>query len=473
MEDLLPVYRLKSGHIEFSKDLKLDFLVGFVYNDNGNYLIELHFDEFKDLREFYDQNQNAFYADDYKLICSTDEGYKFTAPKILMKNFPFHKSMGNFYCFDHIMIEKEIHEEPNEITPKIENPLKYLKLEGLRMHYNSHTIIKASRTGREVQSEEIGGDKLWDHTVVTFQIDFISYKFIIRDDEDGEAIIEFEKPEFQYQSLPYSQWVKMRLDFIEFLSFLNGAPVHIRAEYYGQYYSVGKLDAQIKRLYTFQYQKPKRWNNYIPINNGWYRGDDIVSRAFLFCFEKFREQNRKLDLNTIIFYLNNAEQASSMGERIFIQTILLERFSDKYAETFEEQSTTIIASSEFQRIEEELFNVLNKHKVVLGKQFNLIKSKIMNLNNTSRKQTDFKFRQLIDAANIEITEEIENLLISRHRIIHSGDIGLSSMAGKNYHLMDRLIRKIIVNLIGYEGATIDSGKHMQNPPVPKVRNKEK
>ncbi len=114
---------------------------------------------------------------------------------------------------------------------------------------------------------------------------------------------------------------------------------------------------------------------------------------------------------------------------------------------------------------------MNKNKVALGSQYNLFKSKIMNLNNTKRKQTEFKFKQLIEAANIEITEEIENLLISRNRIIHSGDIGSSNMAVKNYYLMDRLIRKIIVNLIGYEGSTIDTGKHLQDPPVPQVRNK--
>jgi hypothetical protein len=469
MENLAPIYRLKSGYIEFSKELKLDFLVGFVYNDNGNYLIELHFDELKDLEGFYNQNQDAFYEDEYKLVCNTDEGHKFTAPKILMKSFPFHKSMGNFYCFDYLMIEKDIYEKLNEDTNK--NPLKYLKLEGLRMLYSSHTFIEASRTSRLVQNKEIGGNKLWDHSVIIFQIDLISYKFIIRDDKDGEAIIEFEKPEAQYQALSYNLWEKIKLDFIEFLSFLNGAPVIIRAEYYGQYYTVGELDAQIKRLYSAQYHKPKRWNNYIPINNSWYRSDNIVNKAFFLCFEKFQELNKKLDLNTIIFYLNNAEQASSIGERIFIQTILLERFSDKYAETFDEPNTTIINSSKFQKIKEELCAVLNNHKVTLGTQFNLFRSIIMNLNNTKRKQTVFKFKQLIEGANIEITEEIEILLNSRNRIIHSGDIGSFNEALKNYHLMDRLIRKIIVNLIGYDGVTIDTGKHLQNPPIPQVRNK--
>ena len=117
--------------------------------------------------------------------------------------------------------------------------------------------------------------------------------------------------------------------------------------------------------------------------------------------------------------------------------------------------------------------VLERNKKALGGNFNLLNSKLSNLNNTKRKQTDFKFRQLIQAANIELTKEVEDLLISRHKIVHSGDIGKSNEARKNYFLMDKLLRKIIVNLIGYEGPTIDSGKHLQNPQISPIRSTDK
>lgn len=477
MDNLVPIYRLKSGHIDFNQGLKLDFLLGLVYNDEGNLYIELHFDEFLNLEEFYHNNQDAFEQDDYKLFCSTEDGYKFTAPKILMKNLPFRKSKGNFYCFDHIKIEKEIHNIPsNDLESELEivkDPIKYVKLEGLRIHHTSHTFIKASRAYGPVRPDEVGGDKLWDHTEVTFQLDFRSYKFIIRKDDDGESIIEFQSPQSQYLAMPYTFWEFIKLDFLEFLSFLNGAAVYIRAEYYGQYYSGGKLDAQIKKIYSAQHHKPYRWNNYIPINNAWYKGDGIVSNAFLNCFEKYRNLNVLLDLNTIIFYLNNAEQAPSMGERIFIQTILLERFSNKHAETFEDPETTIIDPDIYAPIHKELVEVLERNKKAMGGNFNLLNSKLSNINNTKRKQTDFKFRQLIQAANIELTKEVEDLLISRHKIVHSGDIGKSDEARKNYFLMDKLLRKIIVNLIGYEGPTIDSGKHLQNPQISPIRSADK
>ncbi len=472
MENLIPIYRLKSGHIEFNKDLKLDFLVGLVYNDDGNLYIELHFDELINLEEFYHKNEEAFHQNDYRLICSTEDGYKFTAPKILMKSLPFSKSKGDFYCFDYIKIEKEIMDYPDDNLASVSNPLKYVKLEGLRMHHSSHTFIQASRSYGTVNSEEIGRDKLWDHSEITFQLDFKSYNFIIRQDDDGESIIEFQSPQNQYLAMSYGLWKVIKLDFLEFLSFLNGAAIYIRAEYYGQYYTVGQLDSQIKKLYSAQRYKPNRWNDYIPINNAWYKGDRLVSNAFLTCFEKYRELNILLDLNTIIFYLNNAEQASSMGERIFIQTILLERFSDKYAETFDEDEANIIELEKYNPIHEELTEVLIKHKKELGDYFNLIKSKLANLNRTKRKQTDFKFRQLIKASNIELTDEIEKLLISRHKIVHSGEIGKSNDARMNYFLMDRLLRKIIVNLIGYKGSTIDTGTHVQNPQIPKVRSKK-
>ena len=476
MDNLIPIYRLKSGHIEFNADLKLNFLMGLVFNDEGNLYIELHFDEFFHLEEFYRTNETAFRADDYKLICSTEDGHKFTAPKILMKSFPFHKSKGDFYCFDHIKIEKEIHDYPDDDLEdrleRVANPLKYVKLEGLRMHHSSHTYIKASRNYGTVRPEEIGGDKLWDHSEVSFQLDFKSFKFIIRQDDDGESIIEFQSPEHQYLAMPYGLWEVIKIDFLEFLSFLNGAAVYVRSEFYGQYYTVGKLDSQVKKLYSAQHHKPNRWNDFIPINNGWYRGDRLVSTAFMTCFEKYRELNVLLDLNTIIFYLNNAEQAPSMGERIFIQTILLERFSDRYAETLEGDETTIIEEEKYTPIHEELKQVLIKHKKQLGDNFHLINSKLGNLNNTKRKQTDFKFRALIKAANIEFTPEVEDLLISRHKIVHLGEIGKSKEARKNYFLMDKLLRKIIVNLIGYKGTTIDTGKHVQNPQISPIRTKQ-
>jgi hypothetical protein len=67
---------------------------------------------------------------------------------------------------------------------------------------------------------------------------------------------------------------------------------------------------------------------------------------------------------------------------------------------------------------------------------------------------------------------VEDLLISRHKIVHLGEIGKSKEARKNYFLMDKLLRKIIVNLIGYKGTTIDTGKHVQNPQISPIRTKQ-
>ena len=454
MINLPPIYRLKSGYIEFTPNLKLDFIWGLVYCGNGIYIIELHFYEAFDFKAFHEENQDIFYTEICRLECHTDEKYKFTALKIQMRNLSFDDFKGEFYCNDCIIIEKDLHTEPNSENVVVENLLKYVKLEGLRIQYSDHTYIKASRSKGEVIPEIIT-NKYWDYSVVIFQIDYQSYKFIIRNDQDGEALLEFQKPEYQFLSLPFNMWEEIKNDFIEFLSFFNGAPVYIRAEYYGQYFSVGKLDSQIKRLYSGQTYKPIRWNKYIPINNPWYRGDNLIKWAFITCFKKYRELNRTMDLSTIIFYLNNAEQAPSMGERIFIQTILLERFSDKYAETFANQTTTIIEKKKFDSIQEELNKVLEKNKDVLGVYFGLIRSRLLNINQTKRKQTDFKFRKLIKDANIVITEEIDRLLITRHKIIHLGDIGDNEEALQNYIGMDRLLRKIIINFIGYKGPTVE------------------
>lgn len=460
MENLSPIIRLKSGHIEFKENLKLDFLVGFVYDKDGAYFLELHFDEFIDLHSFYQENRNAFYERDYKLMCTTDDGAKFTAPSIAMKNLPFRKSMGNFYCFDYYQIEKELSDwgdgELNE-----QNTMHYVKLEGLRMHHNSHTFITADGGGKK-KSNSVGENSLWDHTSVEFQVDYMCYDIIFRDTDDGEVVIEFQG---ESNNMSFDLWNEIKLDFLEFLSFLNGAPVHVRAEYAGQYYTGNKLDSQFKRFFSFTKRTPKSWNKFIPINDGWYKGDRPLNKAFIQNFMKYMEVNKILDLNTIIFYLNNAEQASSIGERLFIQTILLERFSDKYAETLPDEPLKIVDEKVFEPILSELNKVLEKNKRTLDDSYNLIRSRINNINNAKRQQTDVKFRNLIKGAGIEITDEIDELLLDRHIIIHKGELGNKKRGLRNFHLMDKLIRKIILGLIGYNGVTIETNKHLAPPEV--------
>lgn len=457
MESHIPIYRLKSGHISLNGTLKIEFIFGLIFSDDGNLYIELHFDETLDLELFYLNNEHIFQRGEHELICSTEDGYKLTATRVSIKSFPFHMSKCDLYCFGHILIEKKVYEVHNS-----SNQIRYVKLEGLRMKHTDLTYVETIRTYGTLPKEKPDSTQKRDHSTIILNLDSKSYKLIIRDHIDGESIVEFLNEKDGYSSMLYDLWESIRLDFLHFLSFLNGAAIYIRAEYYGQYHTIGKLDAQIKKIHSIKKNSPIRWNDFIPINNSSYTNLRLVSYAFLTCFENYRKRNTQFDLNTIIFYLNNSEQSTSMGERIYIQTILLEKFSDKHAEMFDTDVTTIIDPILFDPILDELKNVIRKHRRTLGDSINLINSRLTNLNRTKRKQTDFKFRELIKATNIELTDEVEKLLISRHQFVHRGDIGESEEAKANYLLMDNLIRKILAKMIGYDNVSINIERLLQN-----------
>ena len=107
MDGHVPDIRLKSGIINFPNGLNLNFIFGLVYNINGLYFFELHFDQTIELEKFYRKYEKEFYNTDYKLIATTIDGDRFEATQIWMKSFPFHKSMGDFYCYGSIQITQQ------------------------------------------------------------------------------------------------------------------------------------------------------------------------------------------------------------------------------------------------------------------------------------------------------------------------------------------------------------------------------
>lgn len=52
----------------------------------------------------------------------------------------------------------------------------------------------------------------------------------------------------------------------------------------------------------------------------------------MFNFDKFIEWCEKIDIKSIIFYLNNSEQTKSLEEKVFIQIIAFERLTTMYVE---------------------------------------------------------------------------------------------------------------------------------------------
>lgn len=345
------------------------------------------------------------------------------------------------------------HIKSKELSIKREDDFKpsihYLLLEGLRIEFTDITENIKSRAGSELQ---VFSDK-WqrDHSTASLLHKRRLYPHTYyKAEESDEIIVEFSNE--ISESLDYELYVELKSDFVNTLSFLNGAEVKVRKECYGQYYTIGKLDAQKVTTYSFWDLNNQKHNSYIPINNRFHRSEHVLSKFFLNNFDSFKEWNEKLDLKSIVFYLNSSQQAKSIQEKVFIQIIAFERLTTMYVEYLGEKEEFLPEKEEFKEIKNELLKVIDKHKESFGNGYDTIKSKIGNLNQIKRHSTTDKMYRLINDFKIPITPKIEDLINEvRHKTVHRGDIGEGKKAVITFHLLDELIREILLRMADYKG----------------------
>jgi hypothetical protein len=321
-------------------------------------------------------------------------------------------------------------------------------LEGLKMEFSDITEEIKYRRGKEIENFN---DWKRDHTDSVLRFENHPYNQLFYKDKDSENII-VEFPNDSNNTMTYEKFCEIKTNYLYALSFLNGAEVKIRKVCTGSYYTVGKTDSEIVITYSFKKLNHLKFNKYIPLNNPFNRGDKILNQLFVFCFDSFTEWNKKIDLNTIIFYLNNSEQAKSIDERVFIQMIAFERLTTMYSEFLGEKEEFMPSQKKFEPIKNELFAVLDKHKMEFGHAYEIVKSKIGNINQIKRLSTKEKMFKLIQDVKIPISPAIENLVNNvRNKTIHKGDIGTGKEGIINFYLLDELIREIILRLINYNG----------------------
>ena len=269
-------------------------------------------------------------------------------------------------------------------------------------------------------------------------------------DSDDDIIVEFTKN--NSNRLSYELFLELKNDYISSLSFINGAEVRIRKECYGSYYTIGKIDAEKVVTYSFKKISNRRYNDYVPINDPFLQGENILSNFLMFNFDKFIVWNNKIDLKSIIFYLNNSEQAKSLEEKVFIQIIAFERLTTMYVEYLGEKEEFLPNNEDFKPIKDELVRVIMSNKEKFGNAYNTVKSKIGNLNQIKRHSTTDKMYRIINEFNIPIDSKIEKLIdVVRHKTIHNGDIGEGKEAIVTFYLLDELIREIILRMVEYKG----------------------
>jgi hypothetical protein len=465
MDGHVPHIRLKRGVLFVDNTARIDFLLGLVYDVNGEFVIELHFDESAELLRFYDAHKESFLSKYATIMAKTEKGDDFEASQVLHKSLQLHNFMGDFICTGSIKIKQsksQWSDEDEDLEQR--ESLHFVIVEGLAMKHNFHS--------KDINDNSLKNDKfyfekdgIFDISEVAFQLeDYTSHFFYVYKKNSDQHVLEFRKYA-QYEDMTLTIWNRVKNDFMSFLSLLNGARVFVREEHYGRFWNPKNLKSETSIYYSFEKSTPKSYNRFFAINQDWYRSEGIVANAFMKSFRNYLVANVKWDLNTIIFYLNNSEESLGLGDKIFIQTIMLERLGKTYANLSGEQWQELIPPDLFFEVKDELLDVLVKHEEKFdSRSFGIFRNKISNLNKTKRTSFEVKFNNLIRGVGIQITENVQSLISKRNPIIHEGEIGQFKEALEDYQLMDKLIRKIITKIIDYDGPTILDGKEYYNPP---------
>lgn len=433
----------------------IDF--GIVYETDGVSTADLYINPSTSLEAFdYHSVKGTV-----NINCETDDGINVQINRVFFNSIIPYKKLIKATCHDSIQITQEIYPKlPNE--SKIINYLHYLVLEGLEMEFCETTTQE--RTGR---TKSFGPRNLkWDFTKIGWYVEMSSYHLdFYKDHETGAVIVRVDH--LVNAKLTYERFLDLKHDFVSLLSFLNGAQISIRKECYGPYCDGERPTAQVDVIYSHKRIKNLRQNEYIVLNHHINRQHNLLNRVFHQNFEKFCEWNKKIDLNSIIFYLTGAIQNRSLEEQFFTLIIAFERLTALYAKN---QGAEIIqhpSKINFKPVKEELFKVLDNHKSVMEPYFVRAKSVIGGLNQVQRLSTKDKMYGILTDLKIDVTPEIASLIDTvRNDAVHEGQVGNSSEEiWKNVFLLNELLHEIILRLIecwGYRNSTQLYGNRLVN-----------
>ncbi|MCO7186104.1 hypothetical protein ABMY20_09410 [Tenacibaculum sp. SSH1-16] len=444
--ELQEIYRIKKGQV-ISENITIPFFFGIVYSDDGFIRLDLYVNEEYDLKALTNDSSREYWQSNYNLTCITEENNILIIDNLRFSQNNPHLSrikMVSYGKMEHIKDKKKGFEE-SDFKPLI----KYLVLEGLKIEFSDFTEEIRERGGQKI--EDFNNLKR-DHSTTNLVHKRFPYSqtyYKLSEDSD-DIIVEFT--EENSNRLTYELFLEIKHSYISALSFINGAEVRIRKECYGSYYTIGKIDAEKVVTYSFKKIDNRRYNSYIPINDPFHRGENVLGKFLMFNFDKFIKWCEKIDIKSIIFYLNNSEQTKSLEEKVFIQIIAFERLTTMYVEFLGDKEEFLPNKTDYNPIKKELNKIIDLNKDKFGNAYNTVKSKIGNLNQIKRHSTTDKMYRIINDFNIPITPKIEKLIdVVRHKTVHRGDIGEGQEGITTFYLLDELIREIILRMVEYKG----------------------
>lgn len=455
------LYRIKKGTLK-SESYEIPFDFGIVTSVNENFFVELYVNEIFNLKKIVGRSTRKL--DDYFTMKSvTEENNLFEMYQLFITRIQPGISKLKLTCYDKMKHTKLRRGSDNQIiedgSENDKDILHYLILEGLKLEFTDFTYKEIKRAGVIINEFDTYER---DHTSFYINTKSKIYNVTFSKSVDSDDV----NAEFNVGNgtrMTYSHFLEIKHDFISLLSLINGAEVRIRKECTGAYYSIGAIDSEIVYTYSFDSTVNMRYSRYIPINNPFNRDENILDTFYMSCFQNYREWNEKINLNSIVFYLAGSQQAKSIEEKVFLQMIAFERLSTLYANNISGPKMIFSPEKEkYEPIKDELLQIIEKHREEFGESYNTIKSKICNLNQIKRMNTTEKMYKIINDVGIEINSDIENLVENcRNSTIHEGEIGEGDQAILNLHILDELLREIILRLIKYDGAR-DSIKLLRN-----------
>lgn len=449
------IYTIISGIVEY-EDQKCPIPFALIFQQDGLIYIETFFSDDK----FYDKTKGLSY---HRIVGITEKGYDIECEGLFCTKYYYEKCKVVFICNGFIKLINNKKREQIDNSEGTETPIYLVELEGMNMHFADYTKTEQFRNSRKIENLI---DFEFDHTDYSFIINIPGFignhhkVVLIKNPENENILIDFSHRE-GYTNISYDKYTALRNDLVSFLSFINGNNIRVRKEFFGEFLTIKGAnkgyDSHTVKIYSFKNKVIAYHNNYLPINEHHSYTSQVFTKIFITGFDKFYHLNKKLDFSSLILSLNSTNSVD-LDEKYFILITALERISRNYGKFNPDKSSFLIDESYFNNFIKPEFNqLLKNHKSEIEKRyktaFSIFSSKIGNLNKRNNLETTQKIYELLNYANIKISNSVITMVeLERHQAVHEGIIGHDDKERvKNYWKLDHILRDIILNLIDYKG----------------------
>ena len=444
------VYIIQSGKI-LLRERSTDISFALVHLERGVYSVETFFLD----PDFYDKNGSN---DSLKLIGKTEKGIDIEIDGLSYTLYETANRKATFTSNQWIRLldnRKSTFDKDEPSEDGNGDHIFFVEIEGLKMHFSDHTEFKKIRS---INDEHSLLDIEFDHTSCAMQINDpriignTYHLLFYKSPESSNIILDFRFCE-GYSRLTLKSWQIIKHDFIMFLSFINGGRLFVRKELCGKFYSETSwriIDAQDTFVYSREELPMQRNSDYIPINDHHSYSGQIFNQVFLHCFDKYYHLNKVLDLNDLVFSLNNARTTHGLKERYYVMITAFEMVCNNFSKSEKPDSRLIDEALFNGTIRPALLSVINEMKDQLNpKAIEVFRSRLSNLN--LKGDTSEKMLSFLEYSRIPLNKNVRQFVdVERHKAVHEGSIGnTTEEMVQNYWKLDHILRDCILNLVGY------------------------